>query len=172
MRQVTLRPHDIAVALELALRPGEPFTPLAKAVGLSLSEAHAAVGRLTRASLLRQDERRVAPSALLDFLVTGAPHAFPAMLGPETRGVLTAAAAPPLASEFPNAERHVWPSAAGTARGPSLTPLYPKAVHLAGAQPDLYALVTLVDALRVGRARERTRAAELLAQHLRGETAP
>ena len=53
MRQVSLRPHDVAVALELALRPGESFTPLAEAVGLSLSEAHAAVGRLTHASLLR-----------------------------------------------------------------------------------------------------------------------
>ena len=79
MRQVSLRPHDVAVALELALRPGESFTPLAEAVGLSLSEAHAAVGRLTHASLLRQAERRIVPSALLDFLVTGAPHAFPAM---------------------------------------------------------------------------------------------
>jgi hypothetical protein len=47
-------------------------------------------------------------------------------------------------------------------RGQSLVPLYPAAPRLAGRVPDLYDLLTLVDAIRVGRARERSRAAALL----------
>lgn len=171
MRQTTLRPHDVAVALQLALSPEDGYAALAEAVGLSVSEAHAAVGRLTRASLFNRDRREIIPSALLAFVISGVPHAFPPMLGPETRGIPTAAAAAPLASTFPNAEQHVWPSALGTVRGPSLTPLYPKAIYIAARQPALYELLTLVDALRVGRARERRFAADLLRERLRAPAA-
>ncbi len=167
-RQTALRPHDVAVALELALSPGKGYEALAKAVGLSLSEAHAAVQRLTHAKLLAPDGRRVLASALLEFLIAGVPHAFPPDLGQETRGVPTAHSARPLASKVPSEDTLVWPSADGTTRGQSLTPLYPKATRLPATNPDLYELLTLVDALRVGRARERQRAKEILHKRLAG----
>ena len=167
MRQQLLRPHDVAVALELALRPGEAFVPLAQAVGLSQREAHGAVTRLTQARLLSTEGRRVLPAALLEFAVAGVPHAFPATIGPETRGVPTAAAAAPLAQEFPNAARYVWPTADGPDRGQGLAPLYPKAPMASQRRPDLHALLALVDAIRIGQARERKRARELLHERLR-----
>ncbi|MDZ4863811.1 MAG: hypothetical protein SGJ01_10295 [Gemmatimonadota bacterium] len=166
MRQVVLRPHDVAVALELALRPEEGFVPLADAVGVSLSEAHGAVKRLTQAGLLSQERRRVVPSALLDFIASGIPRAFPASVGAETRGVPTATSGPSLAMEFPKAQRYVWPSSEGHARGQSLTPLYPKATKVGVRRDDLYTLLTLVDAVRVGQARERERARELIGERL------
>lgn len=167
-RQTSLRPHDVAVALELTLSPREGYEPLAKAVGLSLSEAHAAVQRLTLARLLAPDERRIVSSTLLDFLVAGVPHAFPAELGPETRGIPTAHSARPLAEEIRSEDTVVWPSADGTARGQSLIPLYPKATKLPVTNPELYELLTVVDALRIGRARERKRAKEILQKRLAG----
>ncbi len=166
MGQIVLRPQDIAVALELALEPGEGFAALAEAVGLSMSEAHGSVKRLTQARLLSREARRIAPSALLNFIGSGVPHAFPAIVGAEARGIPTAAAGPPLAKEFPSAVQYVWPSAEGKVRGQSLTPLYPKAVGIALRRPGLYELLTLVDALRVGQARERRRATQLLQEHL------
>lgn len=166
MRQTTLRPHDVAVALELALRPGEGYAQLAAAVGLSLSEAHGAVGRLAKARLVRTDERRVVPATLLDFLVAGVPHAFPAELGPETRGIPTAHSAAPLADELPSNDMVVWPSADGGWRGESLVPLYAGATKTPTSNPRLYELLALVDALRIGRARERARARELLRERL------
>ena len=169
MRQSSLRPHDIAVALELALRPEEGFVRLAEAVGVSLSEAHGAVSRLTRAQLLSPESRRVMPAALVEFLAYGVRHAFPATIGAETRGVATAASAPPLSEEFPNAVTYVWPSADGVTRGQALTPLYPKAPQVLPSRPDLYALLALVDAIRVGQARERKRAKELLQEHLQSK---
>ena len=161
MRQLALRPADVAVALELALRPGQGLVPLATAVGISLGEAHNAVSRLRRARLLRPDERRIVAPALADFLVHGVPYAFPGELGAESRGVPTAHAGPSLAQEF-KGDPIVSPSVDGRLRGQSLVPLYPAAPRLAGRVPDLYDLLTLVDALRVGRARERSRAAALL----------
>ena len=60
-----LRPQDIAVALQLALRPGLAFKDLAQSVGLSQGEAHNAVMRLAAARLVRPDTRTVfeAPSS-------------------------------------------------------------------------------------------------------------
>lgn len=170
LKQASLRPGDVAVALELALRPAEGLVPLAKAVGISLGEAHNAVRRLRSARLLRPDDRQVVKHALLDFLMSGVPYAFPAMLGAESRGVATAWSAPPLAEEFSGADAIVWPSAEGRLRGQSLTPLYPGAPSLARSRPDVYQLLALVDALRIGRARERARAAIVLRDRLRPET--
>jgi hypothetical protein len=165
MRQIALRPADVAVALELALRPEQGLVPLATAVGLSLGEVHNAVRRLRRARLVRPDARHVVAAALADFLVHGVPYAFPGELGPVVRGVPTAHAGPPLAAVF-RGDPVVWPSADGSVRGESLVPLYPAAPRLAGRVPDLYELLTLVDAVRVGRARERTRAAALLRERV------
>ncbi len=167
-RQSTLRPHDVVVALELALHPREGYERLAEAVGISVSQAHAAVRRLTLAKLLAPDERRVVLPPFLDFLAAGVPYAFPAELGREARGIPTAHSAPPLAAEISSNEKIVWPSADGTVRGQSLTPLHPKAAKLFVTNKPLYELLTLVDALRIGRARERKRASELLRDRLHG----
>jgi hypothetical protein len=60
----------------------------------------------------------------------------------------------------------VWPHPEGTVRGESLEPLYPTAVDAAIARPPLHESLALVDALRVGRAREREMAARMLRQRL------
>lgn len=171
MRQIVLRPHDVAVALELALRPEEGFVTLADAVGVSVSEAHGAVKRLTQAGLLSREGRRAMRSALLDFVGSGVPRVFPVTIGAETRGIPTATSSPALAAEFPQAPRYVWPSADGRARGQSVIPLYPRATGVEARRTDLYALLTLVDAVRIGQARERKRARELIGEYLRGAAA-
>ncbi|MDP3774359.1 MAG: hypothetical protein Q8Q85_08840, partial [Gemmatimonadales bacterium] len=65
LKQPSLRPGDVAVALELAVRPGQGLVPLATAVGISLGEAHNAVRRLRAARLVRPDERHVIVPSLL-----------------------------------------------------------------------------------------------------------
>ena len=166
MRQPVLRPGDVAVALELVLRPDEGYVPLARAVGISLGEAHNAVRRLGASGLLLPGLRRPNRSAILEFLSSGVRYAFPGVLGPEAPGVPTAHAGPSLARTFRGARPLVWPSMGGAVRGDSLTPLYPGAPGTAARVPDLYELLTLVDALRVGRARERSRAAALVRTRL------
>ena len=155
MRQQVLRPVDVVVALRLALVPGERYESLARAVGVSLSTAHQAVQRLKRAGLVAAGSRTVHPKALLEFVSHGARYAFFAEFGPESRGVPTGHSAPPLAAEIASDDVLVWPSAEGNARGASLVPLYDGASSLPERAPELYRALALVDALRVGCARER-----------------
>jgi len=60
----------------------------------------------------------------------------------------------------------VWAHATGSAKGPSLSPIYRTAPQAALADPRLHRLLALLDAVRAGRARERALAAELLPREL------
>ena len=48
----------------------------------------------------------------------------------------------------------VWPSALGDRRGPSVVPIYETVPFAASQDSELHRLLALVDAVRVGRARE------------------
>jgi hypothetical protein len=161
-RQEYLRPHDVPVLLQLSLSEVETFRQLAAAVGLSLGESHAAVKRLELARLVLFEKRSVNRTAALEFLISGVPYAFPPILGPPTRGIPTAFSGPLLAREVPSSETVVWPAHGGSARGSSLVPLSPSAINVWESNPDLYDMLTLVDAVRVGRARERKLARQYL----------
>lgn len=161
-----LKPHDVAVALQLAMTPDAPYRSIAAQVGLSQGETHNAVKRLAKARLVRPDTRVAHLGRLLEFLVGGVPYAFPAEIGAEARGVATAHAAPLLANEFPDADPVVWPDLDGRQRGAAIEPLYAAAPATARNNPELYHLLTLVDALRMGQARERARAKALLHERL------
>jgi hypothetical protein len=60
-------------------------------------------------------------------------------------------------------------NARGSALGTELIALYPKAPLAALADPALYELMALFDALRIGQARERELAGRLLRERLLGE---
>ena len=165
-RPVTLRPHDVAVALQLSLTPQETFADLSRATGLSVGEVHNSVKRLERTRLLTEKGDRPDSRVLLDFLRHGVPIAFPGRLGPEVRGVPTAHGAPDLRERLVFDDEIVWPSAQGEVRGHGLAPLVPAAPELATANPALYRRLALVDALRVGGARERKLAANALEELL------
>lgn len=162
----SLRPHDVVVALQLAVTPDLPYAALSKAIGLSQGEAHNAVKRLTSARLLKADSREPNRHALLEFIVGGVPYAFAVEPGPPTRGVPTAHSAPPFSGEILESEPVVWPSMEGDTRGASIEPLYPGAPATARLNPVLYELLALVDAIRIGRARERQRAKAMLHDRL------
>ncbi len=167
-KAVTLKPQDVVVLLQRASKPGEPYRELATAVGLSVGEAHNATKRLMAARLLVAEGETVNLSGALQFLSAGVPYAFPGVLGPETRGVPTAHSAPPLSTEIESQDKVVWPSLHGEMRGNRLIPLSPYAPETLHANPDLYRLLTLVDALRIGRARERKLATRYLEEAFLG----
>ena len=166
LRQPTLRPSDVVVACQLAVTTDKTFVGLATTTGLSVGETHNAVRRLALAGLLSPGARRPVGEVLLRFLVYGVPHAFPAVVGPETVGVATALGAPVFEGVLAAADAHVWPDPDGAVRGLALTPLFSKASALPKRNPVLYGLLTLIDALRVGQVRERKVAEELLRDRL------
>jgi len=170
MRQETLRPVDAVVGLKLAMEPGQLYESLAEELGISLSTAHQAVQRLNSAGLAIGD-RQMSRAALMEFLAHGIRYAFFAEPGPDVRGVPTAHSAPPLSEEIVSDEAYVWPSAAGDRRGAAVPPLYEGADMLPETSPKLYRALALVDAIRVGRARERKRATEHLEKLLQSPSA-
>jgi hypothetical protein len=79
----------------------------------------------------------------------------------------TGASAPALRENFsPDGTDFVWPFTGGTVRGIALYPLYPSVPVAAQADTKLYDVLTLVDAIRAGAARERELAAIKLRQCL------
>ena len=165
-----LRPQDIVVLLDLVVSdsPSRKQQEIARAIGLSQGEVHNCLRRCAEAGLYDPESRQVMRHALLELLVHGLKYFMPAVLGGAARGVPTGWAAPPLAAEIVSApeDRPVWPHPDGHARGQALEPIYHSAPDAALANPELYELLALIDAIRIGRARERKRAAEILTQRL------
>jgi hypothetical protein len=165
-KQITLRPSDVVVALQLALTPGAQFKNIAESTAISAGECHNAVRRLRLSLLLLPDERRPSVDALHEFLVHGAPYAFPPVLGPQLPGLPTAHASPVFTGIVESGDVYVWPHADGPARGQSLIPLHPGASLLPSLNEPLYDLLSIADALRVGTTRVRKIAADLLRARL------
>ena len=163
-----MKGQDIVVAIKLLkAAPELSFAELGKSVGLSASEAHGSVRRLIESRLVEPDSRRVIRRSLLRFLVNGVPFAFPANLRETTRGLPTAWGAPVMRDHFATDEAPpVWPDPDGTVRGQSVKPLYPSVVAAASRDPALYDDLALVDALRLGRARERQLAEQQLEKRI------
>lgn len=165
---MVLKPQDVLIVLKIVLQEGRPwsYASLADDLFLSVSEAHAGASRAEAARLLNRTQRTVWKTALLEFLIHGVRYAYPPDRGGLTRGMPTGYAAPPLAAQFTNTsgEPPVWPTVDGTVRGYGFSPLYESVPRAAARDAALYELLSLVDALRDGRARE----VELAAQELRG----
>jgi hypothetical protein len=173
-----LRPQDIVLLLKLvAGERGRRWLgkDLARELSLSASEVSEALARCRYSRLLDPDpiSYRVQPRALAEFLVHGLPYVFAAHPGPPARGLLTGASAPPLSQTFGAEPAYVWPHADGEHWGAAIESLYPGAPAAARRDARLHELLALVDALRLGRPRERTLAGQLLEEALRAyATAP
>lgn len=164
-----LKPQDLLVLLKVAAHPPQRWTyaALGEALSMSASEAHACVKRAVASGLAvapsRAEWSPLRPN-LLEFMLHGVRYVWPAALGPIKRGVPTAFGVEPLAGQLTAAvgEAPVWAHPEGKAKGPTLPPLYRTAPQAALADPALHRLLALLDALRTGRARERTLAAKLM----------
>jgi hypothetical protein len=170
-----LKPQDIVVLLKLVALKGEPWTYQQLAVDLSISqsEVHKCVQRAVIAKLMSDPSiatGRPIAAALLEFLEHGVKYAFPPKRGALTRGMPTSYAAPPLNKVIAgnNEPPPVWPYAEGSVRGEELEPLYSSVPFAAQRDPKLYELLALVDAIRDGRARERSLAVKELESRLTG----
>jgi len=157
---MNLKPQDIVILLKL-LSPGstnqQSFAALALSLGMSPSEVHAGVKRLTNAKLYNDQTKRPSHKAALEFLLHGVKYAFPPRHGGMTIGYPTGHAAPPLNQSIKAGDDPppVWPSSHGTIRGLDFSPLYKSVPEAIKDDPMLYELLALLDAIRDGRARER-----------------
>jgi len=130
---------------------------LAKELYISSRSVNEGLNRAALARLYDPLERRVWTSALTEAVVKGIRFYMPATAGAPQKGMPTAWAAKPLSDKISSSEsdRPVWPHSGGGGFGPAVTPLHGSVPMASKADPDLYELLTLVDAIRLGKARER-----------------
>jgi len=161
LKQPVLKPQDLLVALKFAVNEDRilTFIELGHELSMSASEVHAASRRAENSRLLIREfgQIRAARSSLLEFILHGVKYAFPAVVGSISRGMPTATGASPLKEYFSQNDLFifVWPDPEGTDKGQTLVPLYPSVPTAAREDPRLYKALVLVDALRIGAARER-----------------
>jgi hypothetical protein len=145
---------------------------LSAELGISKTEVSASLRRSMDVELVRKDRHsgllRANARALLGLLEHSVKYVFPARPGPLGRGIPTAFAAPVLANEVLSAGDtiYVWPYARGSRMGQTILPLFKTVPIAVQSDPDLYAMLALVDAIRLGNPRERTVARKRLEQLL------
>ncbi len=162
---------DLLVALKIASlkNAGASVRQLGQELGMSKSSVAQSLHRLRARELLRKVEsgRQLNRLALRDCLEHAARWIAPAEIGDYELGLPTAHASEPLSGKLlGDADPLVMPLAHGPVRGRAVTPLHPLAPKAAQRDPALYRLLALVDALRIGRARERAIASAELAASL------
>ena len=171
---LNLKPQDVVVLVKLCgyrtvSRP--PYSLIAADLGMSQSEINGSVKRLQSAKLVHGKELGELPilAAVEEFLIHGVKYAFPAERGHLVRGMPTSYAAEPLSAVIAAGDDPipVWPDPLGEKRGLSLLPLYGSVPEAARRDPDLYARLAMLDAIRDGRARERKIAETKLLESLR-----
>lgn len=165
-----LKGEDIVLLLKLSDSPPDwTVRTLSSETSIPRSVVQRALKRLATAGLLDERRKRVNLSQTEEFLVHGLRYVFPAVLEGESRGVPTAWAAEPLAARIaspPGELPPVWPDARGERRGLALRPLHGAVSEAARRDPRLGEQLALVDGLRLGDARTRGVAADLLRDRL------
>ena len=168
IKQPVMSPIDVVILLKIVRQGSDPWfqQSLASELFISQSEISKSIKRSKYAGLIDPTGKKVMRQGLMDFLQYGIRYAFPQKPGPVVRGIPTAHSVPPLSDEIQSSEAYVWPSATGNVRGHSIAPLYHSVVKAVQHDQKLHELLALVDALRVGRARERNLAVEFLKQRI------
>jgi len=160
-KQPLLKPQDLVIALKLSANRESAFTfnQLARELKMSDSEIHAGILRAEKSRLVtrRNGKMESIGPALNEFIAHGVKYAFPSVIGAMQRGVPTGVSAQPLNQFFINSNEAplVWPTPDGNTRGQSLMPLHHSVINSIQTDSKLYELLTLVDAIRCGAARER-----------------
>jgi len=160
------------LAHRLRLKECYSVRALAAETGISKSQISLSLKRCIEVGLVRKDRKTGVPRAnvraLFDFIVHGLRYVFPARPGEITRGIATTFAAPVLKGQIYSAGELllVWPDPRGNSKGPAVEPLFKTATYAVRRDKELYAMLALVDAIRLGHPRESKVAAEQLSQHL------
>jgi hypothetical protein len=163
-----LKPQDVVILLKIIALGNDNWFhhTLALDLGMSQSEVTQSLNRSKYAGLIDVTRKKVNRLAFNEFVMHGLSYVFPQQPGPLVRGVLTAHSAEPLSKIISSNEKYVWPYAKGLERGQSIQPLFKTVVEAALKDHKLYELLTLVDALRVGKVREKELAKKELAKRI------
>ncbi len=141
--------------------------------GIGKSIVSQSLNRSVKVGLAKLERRtglpRVNVKALTEFIVYGLKYVFPAEVSEVSRGIPTSFAAPVLKGKIMSAGEliYIWPDARGSDMGQSVAPLYKSVPMAVKLDPYLYEYLALVDAIRLGNAREAEVATDELERKLK-----
>jgi len=141
---------------------------LEKTTGISKTQIADSIKRCTNIGLAKKDRKYGVPrtnkKSLLEFVIYGIRYVFPVRMGELTRGIATSFSAPVLNEKlFSSGELiAVWPDARAKSNGLKVMPLFHSVPYAVRQDGDLYAMLALVDAIRLGNPREAGLAANML----------
>ncbi len=155
---MSLKSIDIVIVLKLIVLGDRrwSYLSLAKDLFISPSGAYEGVNRTVESRLLDPKTKKPRKRAVEEFFIHGVKYVFPPKRGGPVRGIPTTYAAPPLNNEIIQSSEYppVWPYEYGKVRGYEFSPLHDCVPKAAEKDFKLYELLTLLDAIRGGRARE------------------
>jgi DNA-binding MarR family transcriptional regulator len=155
-----IQPGDVLVAAKLAVSDSSASVrQLEQELGMSKSSVANAIRRLRELDLVKDDAggvRRVNRLALRDFFEHAVRWIAPAKVGDFELGLPTAHASEAMADKLSGDDDPVvMPLPHGPVRGRAVTPIHPRAPQAAAKDPKLRSLLAIVDAFRIGGARQR-----------------
>lgn len=166
----SLKPQDIIVLLKVLSKGknGWKFEGLQKDLRLSVSAIHRSLERCVKAKFISpRPFNDIYILNISEFLIHGIAYTFAVEPGKLTRGIPTAHSAPPLNKKIiSETDVYVWAYSKGKLRGQSIEPLMKHVPEIVQDDKALYEILALIDALRIGKAREKEIAANLLQEKL------
>jgi hypothetical protein len=177
---MNIKSQDVVILAKLIAQLGGRSwsqNSMALELCLSPSQINSAFKRLVNAGLITPYHSPNQPQPIFqacdEFFIYGLKYIFPAKLGEIARGVPTSYSGPSLKKQIVAGSDPipVWPYGEGEVRGVALKPLYSSVPESVTKYPDplFYDLLTLIDAIRSGRAREKKIAIQKLSEILKSK---
>jgi hypothetical protein len=165
-----MKPQDISVLCMLIHFGKEKwnFDKLSEAVCLSRGESHKSIKRLIEAQLYNDIAKKPILQNTEEFFVHSIKYLVPKKIMSVERGIRTSHSHLVFENDFSDAkEKYVWPYFKGKDRGVAIEPISKNVVEAVlkiglDSKNIFYTLLALIDAIRLGKARERKLGREYL----------
>lgn len=157
-----MRPLDVVILLKIVCLESKSwqYRDLSSQLYISVSEVSESLSRSHISGLIDESKKKVRVNSLMEFIEFGLPYVFPVVPGQIVTGVPTAYSNPFYKAHFLGSVDYVWKDEQGTMRGLSIEPLHKGVTQAVLDDEVLYKLLSGIDILRVGRAREKKMALE------------
>ena len=167
---IIMKSQDILIALKIVEKDSEDWRiiDIAYKLNISQSEVHEGINRLHDSEIMHR-RKHIVKSNLAEFIIHGVKYCFPAIPGMKSRGIPTSHSSEFLRNIVRDKDQDtvVWPYEEGESSGVSIPPLYSSVPYFVLEDPFMYEYLCYIDAIRIGRKRERDYGKKKISQLLK-----
>ena len=164
----SIKGQDVALVVKLLCLADKPWKQVDLAIDLELSQGEIAksLQRLSKVGLIFDNEPN--RKACEEFLISAVKFIFPAQLGALTVGKPTAMSTVYFQKHLLQSKEnmYVWSDVDGDTRGQMVHPLYPGLSKAASKDEKFYNMMSAIEVLRLGKARDKEVAKTFLKEEI------